>query len=105
MMSVHDLITSVAAMILVIAAIPTLVAGIILVVSDKEGSVVAIAVAREVLVDSRPAVVDNHISAIGAIIHIVPAIAPLVTTIIEIISRKVSRVPAIAIAGEMLVDT
>ena len=51
MLSVHDLIASVAAMILVIASIPSLVAGIIFVVSDKGGSVSAIAVAREVLVD------------------------------------------------------
>lgn len=104
-MSVHDLIASVGAMILVIAAIPTLVAGIIDIVSYKVGSVPTIAIASEVLVDSRPAVVDNQISAIRAIVHIVPAIAPLVATIIEIVSCKVSRVPAIAITSEVLVDT
>jgi hypothetical protein len=92
-------------MILVIATIPTLVAGIIDVVSCKVGSVPAIAVAREVLVDSRPAVVDNQISTIRGIVHIVPAIASLVAAIIEIVSCKVSPVPAIAIASEVLVDT
>jgi hypothetical protein len=87
-MSVHDLIASVAAMILVIAAIPTLVAGIIFVVSDKGGSAPAIAVAKEVLIDARPAVVDYQISAIRGIVHIVPAIAPLIAAIIEIVSSK-----------------
>jgi hypothetical protein len=102
--SVHDLIASVATMILVIAAIPTLIAGIIEIVSCKVVCIPAIAIASEVLVDTRSAVADYQISAISAIVHVVPAIAPLVAIVIEIVSFKVSRVVAIAITSEVLVD-
>ena len=91
-------------MILVIASIPTLIASIIFVVSYKGGSVPAIAIAREVLVNARPAVVDNQISAIRAIVRIVPAIVPLITAITEIVPYKFYRLMAITIASEVLVD-